>query len=554
MLQLLTLKDFVIVPFLSIEADKGLTCLTGETGAGKSILIDALELVLGARSDTGVIRQGAQRTEVCAEFQINARAKNWLSTAGMDVNDTVILRRTVDVKGRSRAWINATPVTVAQMRELGERLVDIHGQHAHQSLLKPAYQLQLVDGFGATKPQRVAVRDAWLAWQHRLRLLTEATQDKERLQAEAERLGWMNEVFEELQPQEGEWERLSQEHQMLSNGADILANVRTALELLRDGNDSALTRAGMAQNELVQAARFDAQCSQYADALGEALAVLEDTAREISHHLDRFDVDEDRLRDIDERLSLYWKISRKFHRSPEEIYSHWMQTRERLSQIEQSADIDALRQAEAQAKKHYLTLAAQLTQARRAAAEKLAQAVTAEMQHLSMAGGKLEIALHPCEPRAGGLEVCEFLVSGHAGTTPRPLTKVASGGELARISLAIAVITAQITPVPTLIFDEVDSGIGGAVAEVVGRLLRRLGTTRQVLCVTHLPQVAACAHQQWLVQKATHEGQTTSSLKALDAAERIGEIARMMGGRVITQATRKTAAELIESAARVDQI
>ncbi len=548
MLQLLSLKDFVIVPFLNIEATEGLTCLTGETGAGKSILIDALELVLGARSDTGLIREGAERTEVCAEFGVGTRAKNWLAAAGLEVSDTVIVRRTIDVKGRSRAWINATPVTISQIKELGERLVDIHGQHAHQSLLKPAYQMQLVDGFGATKPLRIAVRDAWLTWQHKLNLLIEATEDRERLQAEAERLNWINEVFEELNPHEGEWEKLSEEHKLLSNSADILTNIRAALENLREGSDNAGRRVTLAQNELSQAAKFDEACHEFAHALGQAAAIIDDTAREISHHLDHFDVDEDKLAEIDERLNLYWKISRKFRRAPEELFNYWTETKERLDQIEQTSDIEALKRSETQAKEAYLTEAAKLTEARRQAAAKLSQAVTTEMQTLSMAGGRLEIALNSCEPRATGVESCEFLVSGHAGATPRALTKVASGGELARISLAISVITAQITPVPTLIFDEVDSGIGGAVAEVVGRMLRRLGQTRQVLCVTHLPQVAACAHQQWLVHKQTTDGVTTSSLTELSDNERISEIARMMGGRVITDATLKTASELIESA------
>ena len=552
MLQLLSLKDFVIVPFLSIEANDGLTCLTGETGAGKSILIDALELVLGAKSDTGLIREGAERTEVSAVFETGARAKNWLSAAGLEVCDTVIMRRTVDIKGRTRAWINATPVTISQMKELGERLVDIHGQHAHQSLLKPAYQMQLVDGFGSTKQIRIAVRDAWLAWQHKLHLLTEATEDRERLQAEAERLNWMNEVFEELSPQEGEWDKLSEEHKLLSNGADILINIRSALENLRDGSDNASRLVTLAQNELGQAAKFDDACSDFERALGQAAAIIDDTAREISHHLDHFDVDEEKLQEIDERLNLYWKISRKFRRAPEELYAHWMETKDRLDQIEQTSDIEALKKSEKEAKALYMAEAAKLTQARVEAAKKLSDAVTAEMQTLSMAGGRLEIALIPCEPRSTGVEYCEFLVSGHAGATPRALTKVASGGELARISLAIAVITAQITPVPTLIFDEVDSGIGGAVAEVVGRLLRRLGQTRQVLCVTHLPQVAACANQQWLVHKHTDDGVTTSTLTPLTDEERIGEIARMMGGRVITDATLKTASELIESTKKAD--
>ncbi len=552
MLELLTLKDFVIVSSLAIEAEPGLTCLTGETGAGKSILIDALEFVLGARGDPGVIREGCQRAEACAQFTVVPRARAWLENAGFEECETLIVRRTIDLKGRSRGWINATPVTVGQLRELGERLVDIHGQHAHQSLLKTAYQTQLVDGFGATRAQRAAVRDAWLAWQHRLRLLTEATEDQEKLQSEAERLGWINEVYEELHPEPGEWERLGDEHRLLSNGAQIVSSIRTALDDLSESEASASTLVARAQQALAAAGRFDETCAQYESALAQAAAVIEDTARDLARHLERMDLDEDRLAEIDERLNSYWRVSRKFHRTPEELCTHWQETRERLRQIELAGDIEGLRKAEAESRRAYQQEAARLTQARTAAARKLSEAVTAEMQTLAMAGGRLEIALRPCEPRASGVESCEFLVSGHAGATPRPLTKVASGGELARISLAIAVITAQITPVPTLIFDEVDTGIGGAVAEVVGRLLRRLGATRQVLCVTHLPQVAACAHQQWQVHKETHDNVTTSSLKVLDHDERVAEIARMMGGRVITEATRTTAAELIAGAARED--
>lgn len=554
MLELLTLKDFVIVPSLIVEAGAGLTCLTGETGAGKSILIDALELVLGARSDTGLIREGAQRTEVCAEFSVTPRVRKWLAGAGLDESDTVILRRTVDIKGRSRAWINATPVTVAQIRELGERLVDIHGQHAHQSLLKTAYQLQLVDGFGATQPLRLSVREAWLQWQERLRLLHQATQDTERLQAEAERLGWINELFEELDPKEGEWEELSREHSLLSNGAEIVGHIRSAAEALSESEASAVSLAMKAQSDLAAAARFDETLAQYGESLSEAAAILEDVSRDISHHLDKFNVDESRFAEIDERLSMYWRLSKKLHRAPEELCSYREEIRARLEELAENADIEALQESEAQAKEVFLKRAASLTQARTKAAGELSAAVTAEMQKLSMTGGRLEIRLPACEAWAGGLERCEFLVSGHAGATPRPLTKVASGGELARISLAIAVITAQITPVSTLIFDEVDSGIGGAVAEVVGRLLRKLGATRQVLCVTHLPQVAACAHNQWLVQKHTENGVTTSSLRPLTREERIREIARMAGGLQITDATLQAAQELIESAAREDNL
>lgn len=553
MLQLLSLKDFVIVPSLVVEASSGLTCLTGETGAGKSILIDALELVLGARSDTGLIREGAQRTEVCAEFDVTPRVKKWLSSAGLDETDIVILRRTVDIKGRSRAWINATPVTVSQIRELGERLVDIHGQHAHQSLLKTSYQLQLVDGFGGTQPLRLAVREAWLEWQERVRLLNQATQNVEQQQAEAERLGWINELFDELDPREGQWEELSKEHSLLSNGAEIVSHIRAATDALSQGDVTAVGLTMQAQADLSAAAKFDPELAQYEESLSEASAILEDISRDLSHHLDRFNVDESRFAEIDERLSMYWKLSRKLHRAPEDLFAYRLEVKARLEELAENADIELLEENEKRAKEVFLKRAAALTQARMKAAQDLSKAVTDEMQHLSMTGGCLQITLPKCEPWAGGLERCEFLVSGHAGATPRPLTKVASGGELARISLAIAVITAQITPVPTLIFDEVDSGIGGAVAEVVGRLLRRLGQTRQVLCVTHLPQVAACASNQWLVQKETLNDVTTSSLKPLSEEERIREIARMAGGLQITDATLKAAQELIESAKRADE-
>ena len=553
MLQLLSLKDFVIVPSLVVEASSGLTCLTGETGAGKSILIDALELVLGARSDTGLIREGAQRTEVCAEFDVTPRVKKWLSSAGLDETDIVILRRTVDIKGRSRAWINATPVTVSQIRELGERLVDIHGQHAHQSLLKTSYQLQLVDGFGGTQPLRLAVREAWLEWQERVRLLNQATQNVEQQQAEAERLGWINELFDELDPREGQWEELSKEHSLLSNGAEIVSYIRAAADALSQGDVTAVGLTMQAQADLSAAAKFDPELAQYEESLSEASAILEDISRDLSHHLDRFNVDESRFAEIDERLSMYWKLSRKLHRAPEDLFAYRLEVKARLEELAENADIELLEENEKRAKEVFLKRAAALTQARMKAAQDLSKAVTDEMQHLSMTGGCLQITLPKCEPWAGGLERCEFLVSGHAGATPRPLTKVASGGELARISLAIAVITAQITPVPTLIFDEVDSGIGGAVAEVVGRLLRRLGQTRQVLCVTHLPQVAACANNQWLVQKETLNDVTTSSLKPLSEEERIREIARMAGGLQITDATLKAAQELIESAKRADE-
>ena len=418
MLELLSLKDFVIVPSLAAEASSGLTCLTGETGAGKSILIDALELVLGARSDTGLIREGAERTEVCAEFDVTPRVKKWLTSAGLDESDTVILRRTVDVKGRSRAWINATPVTITQMRELGERLVDIHGQHAHQSLLKTSHQLQLVDGFGNTQPLRLAVREAWVDWQERARVLRQATQDTERLQAEAERLGWISELFDELDPQEGQWEELSKEHALLSNSAEIVGHIRAASVALSQGDVSAVSLTTQAQAELSAAAKFDPSLAQYEESLSEAAAVLDDISRDISRHLDAFNVDENRFSEIDERLSMYWKLSKKLHRAPEELYAYRQEVRSRLEELTENADVELLQKAEQKAREVFMKRAAALTQARVKAAQELSQAVTEQMQHLAMTGGRLEITLPACEPWAGGLERCEFLVSGHAGAKP----------------------------------------------------------------------------------------------------------------------------------------
>ena len=545
MLQLLSLKDFVIVPSLVVEASSGLTCLTGETGAGKSILIDALELVLGARSDTGLIREGAQRTEVCAEFDVTPRVKKWLSSAGLDETDIVILRRTVDIKGRSRAWINATPVTVSQIRELGERLVDIHGQHAHQSLLKTSYQLQLVDGFGGTQPLRLAVREAWLEWQERVRLLNQATQNVEQQQAEAERLGWINELFDELDPREGQWEELSKEHSLLSNGAEIVSHIRAAADALSQGDVTAVGLTMQAQADLSAAAKFDPELAQYEESLSEASAILEDISRDLSHHLDRFNVDESRFAEIDERLSMYWKLSRKLHRAPEDLFAYRLEVKARLEELAENADIELLEENEKRAKEVFLKRAAALTQARMKAAQDLSKAVTDEMQHLSMTGGCLQITLPKCDPWAGGMERCEFLVSGHAGATPRPLTKVASGGELSRIALAIQVITARKMETPALIFDEVDVGISGPTAAVVGKLLRQLGESTQVMCVTHLPQVAGCGHHHFFVCKETDGEMTETHMQPLDKRARLQELARLLGGSEVTRNTLANAKELL---------
>lgn len=545
MLTLLNLNDFVIVPALNLEAEEGLTSLTGETGAGKSILIDALQLVLGARSDTSLIREGANKTDVAAEFSMTERARKWLESQDLLRGEAILLRRTIDTSGRSRCWINGTSVTVAQMKDLGERLVDIHGQNAHQSLLKNSYQLRLLDGYGNTAEKLSQVSTAYSEWQKALTRLNEAIDDKEKLQTEAERLSWTNELLEELNPKDGEWKELSEEHALLSNAVDIVSNVQGALDNLRDADTNAARLLTLAEMQLSHAAKFDPSYAEFAKSLAQASAIVEETIRDTSRHLEHCNLDDERFSEIDDRLNAYWRLSRKFHRAPEELKALWDETKARFEEIEESADIEGLRRLETKAQKNYLDLAHELTLLRQNAAKKLSEAVTREMQALSMQGGRLEVTLPVSSPWAGGLERCEFLVSGHAGTTPRALNKIASGGELARVSLAIAVITAELTPVPTLIFDEVDTGIGGAVAEVVGRLLRKLGEKRQVLCVTHLPQVAACAHHQWQVSKQTENGVTTSNLKILTSEERVAEIARMLAGINVTDAAKAAAREML---------
>ena len=545
MLTLLNLKDFVIVENLSVDASPGLTCLTGETGAGKSILIDALQVVLGARSDMSLIREGSTRAEVSAEFTADARTAIWLENAQINFDECVLVRRTVDTKGKSHGWVNGSSVTASQLRELGETLLDIHGQHASQSLLKPAFQLNLVDGFAGCTDLVRTVRLLWDSWQTCRKLLEKAKQDKEILQAQAERLAWTNEILEELNPQKGEWEDISREHALLSNAADIVQSIKAAAGCLTDDQENAVSLLNAAQKHLEHAGRFDSVYARYAQTLEEATSVIADVTRDTVHHLEHCNLDEERLTSLDDRINAYWRLSKKLHRAPEELFDFRKETQERLQHIQASFDAQALTKAEQEAQSAFREKALILSKKRQEAARRLSARVTEKMQHLAMQGGSFAADLVPCEAWSGGLEKCEFKVAGHAGSTPRSLSKVASGGELSRISLAVAVITATLTPVDTLIFDEIDSGIGGAVAEVVGHMLRKLAQSRQVLCVTHLAQVASCADTQWQVSKHTTHGRTTSALTVLNPDERIDEIARMLGGRTITPATRQAAREML---------
>ena len=546
MLCSLDLRDFVIVPSVHLEPLSGFTVLTGETGAGKSILIDALQLILGARGDAGVVREGAERTQIVAEFTLVERTKAWLNSNELDVGeDTLLIRRTVDVKGRSRAWVNGIAVTAAQLRELGETLVDVHGQHAHQSLLKSSYQLKLLDDFAENGDVLKKVREAFEAWTKARKTLEEATANADALAEKTERLQWMIEDLESLNPKKNEWEMLNQEHSRLAHGVAIREGLDSALETLHDGEVNATELLASVHGKLMGLARYDDRLAAIAETLSTGMDLVEEAAQDVMRYVDRNDLDEDRFEKVDRRVSAYYELARKFRCEPETLFERLENARNELKNLTSVKDVKALERAEKKALETYHARAAELSKRREDAGKRLANAVTEEMQTLAMKGARMETALVPNPPSANGSEHCEFLIAGHAGVQTRSLQKVASGGELARISLAIAVITAKITPVPTLIFDEVDSGIGGATAEVVGRLLRQLGSDRQVLCVTHLPQVAACGHHHWRVEKTQRDGKTQSNLRVLSPDDRVEEVARMLAGISITASTTSVARELL---------
>ena len=551
MLLCLSIRNFVIVESLDLEFGPGFSVLTGETGAGKSILIDALLLALGERAEADVVREGAARAEIGAEFRIGEAARDWIAAQDLGGEDAglVLLRRTVDAGGRSRAFINGSAVTLAQLRELGELLVDVHGQHAHQSLLKGGSQQRLLDEHGglAAAAREVAQRFAELRRAGRARAEAEAMAGS--AQAEADRLRWTVEELDELAPQPGEWEAVEAEHRRLSHAAGLLEGAQAAVEALGEGDAAALERIDAMLARLQSLAQYDARLAAVLESLAAARVQLDDAVRELNRYLGQADLDGARLAQVEARVAALHAAARKLRSTPAELPALLADAQARLAALSAASDLEALRAQESAALARYTEAARALSKARVKAARQMAAEVTRAMQDLSMAGGRFEVNLVPLadgETAATGAERVEFLVAGHAGVAPKPLVRVASGGELARISLAIAVIAASATPVGTLIFDEVDAGIGGAVAETVGRLLRQLGQQRQVLCVTHLPQVAACGDAHLVVSKApAADGRPVSQIRPLDRKSRVDEIARMLGGIEITETTRKHARELL---------
>jgi DNA repair protein RecN (Recombination protein N) len=554
MLRHLSIRDFVIVASLDLEFDRGFTVFSGETGAGKSILIDALALTLGERADADVVRTGAARADLTAEFQADANVARWLDEhalggqdAGADDPGRVLLRRVVDAGGRSRAFINGTPATLSQLREVGEMLVDIHGQHAHQLLMRPDAQRVLFDTHSGLSSMAAAVAQAHRAWRDAAHALEMASSRDRELQLERERLAWQLAELDKLAPQPGEWEEISAEHRRLAHSASLIEGVRGALDALSEADDAMVGQLGSIISKLRDLAEIDPALVDALAALEPAEIQLREGAYSLTHYAQRLELDPDRLAQVEQRLDALHSLARKFRLQPETLPQEHEARRAQLAALDAAADLDALGAAVEKARQAYLAEAKQLSKARAKAAKALGAAVTTGMQELSMVGGSFEVALVPlAEGGAHGLEQIEFRVAGHAGAPLRPLAKVASGGELARISLALAVIASAASPTPTLIFDEVDTGIGGGVAEVVGRLLHQLGQQRQVLCVTHLPQVAARGDHHFQVAKAAIDGGgTLSTVIALDRASRIEEVARMLGGLEITATTRRHAKEML---------
>lgn len=568
----LILRDFVIVRALELDLSTGFTALTGETGAGKSILIDAIQMGLGERASTSVIREGASRADVAIEFDRTPAVDHWLDTAGFDAeaDEHVLVRRTVDNTGKSRAWINGSVATATQLRELADHLVDIHGQHAWAMLTRPDAVRDLLDAYAQI--DRSPLSKAWSEWraahsQLDLARTTASTQAQER-----ERLQWQIGEVEKLKlnaPQDSankaagnrgadEWSELNLEHGRLSNAQALLDAATTALVALdggeTDARDHAASRIHSASAALAAQSHIESGFQSICEELTSAVAMVEDTARNLQAYLRKTDLDPARLAHLDARMVDWLSLARRFKCTPPELPALLQSWREQLDKLDAMSDLDKLEQVERSAYAAFESIADAISQKRLQAAPRLALAITNAMQELGMKGGKFEVALSKLDaPAAHGFESAEFLVAGHAGTTPKPVGKVASGGELSRIALAIAVTTSKLGNAPTLIFDEVDSGIGGATAQTVGRLMQLLGLDRQVLAVTHLPQVAACAHHHGVVSKANDTSEATTSapssrIDLVNGDARVLEIARMLGGETITEAAREHAKEMLRTA------
>ena len=551
MLKFLSIRDFVIIDSLELDFSSGFTALTGETGAGKSILIDALSLALGERGDAGMVRSGCERAEISTEFDIAdlPDLQSWLREQELvgDAN-VCLLRRVLDANGRSRGFINGRSATLQQMRDAGEHLLDIHGQHVHQSLLRPDAQRDLLDGYAGLISEAEELAGLFHAWQTLLRRHTKLEQTAEAVASEHELLLFQRHELEMLNFSVQAWMELQTEYARLSHAADLLETAQFGVEVLSEADTACLAQLNALTVRLRVGIEFDGSLQDTLNMVESAQNDLQEAVYSLRHYPQKVDVDPQKLREQEQRMAAVVDASRKYRVMPEQLPGVLQCIVARLDDLGSDTDLAVLAQQEAAAREQYLSAAKKLGAARKKAAEKLSCEITSAMQTLAMQGGNFAVALKPlAKGNAQGLEALEFQVAINPGSPLRSLAKVASGGELSRISLAIQVAASQAATVPTLIFDEVDSGIGGCVAEIVGALLKRLGQRHQVMCVTHLPQVAAMADAQWQVSKSSRNGATVSTISILNQAERIEEIARMLGGVRITDTTRKHAAEMLEA-------
>lgn len=553
MLLTLSLRDFVIVENLNLDFQSGFTVLTGETGAGKSITLDAIGLLLGDKADYSQVRSGAKEAQLSALFDIShlpvLKAELYEQGLLNDGEEELSIRRIIDAKGKSRSFINNQAATLAQLKSVGSQLIDIHGQNAHHSLNQEAAQRELLDAFAGSKAQAETVRQLYQNWANAKKALQEAQEHADAVIIERERLEWQFNELNQLDIKQGEWEALSQSHDSLAHSAELLQAAEEVGSKI-DGDNGIQRHIYQCQKLLDNLQNIEPRFAESLNMLASIEAELGEISANMRDVAGRSDINPNELAAQEQRMGELMGMARKYRIEPEQLPQKLAEIEEHLQSLQAAADLEALAQTVARNLAEYQEAAHILSAMRHQAAGRLGEETTENMQHLAMKGAHFDIVLLPSSPTAHGLEQVQFQVAANKGNPPRPLNKVASGGELARISLALQVVTSQYTQIPTLIFDEVDTGIGGGVAEMVGKALRALGKKHQVLAVTHLPQVASCGENHWRVCKHSEGGQTVSEISMLDENQRIGEIARMLGGEVITETTRRHAAELLQLASR----
>ena len=548
MLRALSIRNFAVVEALEVEFGPGFTVLTGETGAGKSILLDALSLLLGDRFETRQLRPGAERAEIMAEFDLAdaPAAQAYLVEQDLAENESLLLRRTLDAQGRSRAWVNGRPATLAQLAGAGENLVDLHGQHAHEAFGRAETQRQLLDAFGGFSALARETAVAWRAWREAAQRRERGERDAAALTAERDELAAKHAELSALSASGPEWEELTAAQSRLAHAAGLLEAASVGEAELAEGDAALRARLAALIQRLRQAAMHDRALDAVIALADEARIHIEEAARALRAYRERLEVDPAELTRIEERIGAIHTVARKHRVAPAALPELAATVAAKLGALSGERDPAALARAECTALDAYHALARQLTAKRKLAAAELTHRTTAAMTDLAMGGGRFEVALTPAaEPTSPGFEAVEFMVATHPKQPPGPIGRVASGGELSRLALALQVVLSEVGEVPTLIFDEVDVGIGGAVAATVGASLRALGTRRQVLCVTHLPQVAACADHHFRVTKKSDRKGVATDLAPLHASERVEELARMLGGHEITAKTRAHAKELL---------